>query len=288
MGQAVYRDLDADAMELQYNPRLAVDDVEQVIADWSLRSAAFTAKIPCELDLAYGPRSEETLDLYKPATPGGPVLIFIHGGYWRALDKQPYAFSTEALVAAGAMVASINYTLCPAVTLDEVVRQSRAACAWVWRNVAAHGGDASRLHVAGHSAGGHLAAMMAATKWPDFADDLPTDLLKSATTVSGLFDLEPILFTPVNDDVRMDAAMAARNSPMALSPAHDLPMTIAVGGGETDEFRRQSREFCDRWAGQLGAIDYIETAGDNHFTVVEGQADPDNPITRALLGHMGL
>jgi arylformamidase len=288
MGNAVYRDFDAEAMEAQYNPRLAVEDVDGVIADWASRSAAFTARTACELDLAYGPRPEETLDLYKPETPGGPVLIFIHGGYWRALDKQPYAFSTAPLVAAGALVASINYTLCPAVTLDEIVRQSRAAGAWVWRNAAAHGGDASRIHVAGHSAGGHLAAMMAATRWPDFADDLPTDLLKSATTVSGVFDLEPILSTPVNEDVRMDAAMAARNSPMALQPAHDLAMTVAVGGAETDEFRRQSREFRDQWANQLGAIDYIETEGENHFTVVEGQADPDNPITRALLRHMGL
>ena len=262
MGRAVYRDFDAEAMDRQYNPRLAVDDVDSVIADWASRSAAFTARISCELDIAYGPRPAETLDLYKPENHGAPVLIFIHGGYWRALDKQPYAFSTEPLVAAGALVASINYTLCPAVTLDEVVRQSRAACEWVWRNAAAHGGDASRIHVAGHSAGGHLAAMMAATQWPDVAEDLPTDLLKSATSVSGLFDLEPILATPVNDDVRMDAAMAARNSPMALPPAHDFPMTIAVGGAETD--------------------------GENHFTVVEGQVNPDSPITRAILGHMGL
>ncbi len=128
-------------------------DVDSVIADWTARSAAFTARIACELDLAYGPRDEEILDLYKPAESGGPVLIFIHGGYWRALDKQPYAFSTEPLVAAGALVASVNYTLCPAVTLDEVVRQCRAACAWVWRNAAAHGGDPARIHVAGHSAG---------------------------------------------------------------------------------------------------------------------------------------
>ncbi len=130
--------------------------------------------------------------------------------------------------------------------------------------------------------------MMAATGWPEFDNGLPGDLLKSATSVSGLFDLEPILSTPVNEDVRMDSAMAARNSPMTLRPAHDMPMTIAVGGAESDEFRRQSREFRDHWAARLGAIGYIETKGDHHFTVVEGQARADNPITRALLGHMGL
>ena len=287
MGEAVYRDFDAEAMELQYNPRLTVADVDGIIADWASRSAAFTQRIACELDLAYGTRPAETLDLYKPEAPGGPVLIFIHGGYWRALDKQPYAFATEALVAAGALVASFNYTLCPAVSLDEIVRQSRAACAWVWREAASHGGDANRIHVAGHSAGGHLAAMMAATRWPEFAGDLPADLLKSATPISGLFDLEPLLATQVNEDVRMDAATATRNSPMALPPARDLPMTVAVGGAETDEFHRQSREFRAQWAGQLGAIDYIQTESENHFTIVEGLVDPLSPITRALLGHMG-
>ena len=288
MSQPVYRGYDAEAMELQYNPRATVSGVDDIVANWIALSAAFTGRNDCVLDIPYGDRPEEVLDLYKPATADAPVLIFIHGGYWRALDKKPFAFMAEPLVTAGALVASINYTLCPAVTIDEIVRQCRAACAWVWRNAKRHGGDPDRIHVTGHSAGGHLTAMMAATGWPAHERGLPADLLKSATPLSGLFDLAPILLTSINADVRMDAAAASRNSPQAQVPAHDMPMTVAVGGGETDEFRRQSKEFRDRWAGHLSRIDYIETPGENHFTIIDGIARPGGPIARALLGHMGL
>lgn len=288
MSKAVYRNFDAEAMEMQYNPRRSVTGVDDIVAEWAARSTAFTAANPCELDVAYGSRPEEKLDIYKPTAANAPVLIFIHGGYWRALDKQPFAFMSKPLVDAGALVVSINYTLCPAVTLDEIVRQCRAACDWVWRNIATHGGDPGRIHVAGHSAGGHLTAMMAATDWPGFAADLPADLIKSATPLSGLFDLNPILRTSINADVRMDPAAAARNSPLALAPAHDMPMTVAVGGAESGEFRRQSKEFSEAWGRGLSRIDYLETPGENHFTIIDGIARADSPITRALLGHMGL
>jgi arylformamidase len=288
MSQAVYRDFDAEAMEMQYNPRRTVDGVDGIVAEWAARSKTFTDSHDYALDIAYGDRPEEKLDVYRPAASNAPVLIFIHGGYWRALDKQPFAFMCEALVDAGALVVSINYTLCPAVTLDEIVRQCRAACAWVRRNVADHGGDPGRIHVTGHSAGGHLTAMMAATDWPGFAADLPADLLKSASPLSGLFDLAPILQTSINADVRMDPAAATRNSPQALKPAHDMPMTVAVGGAESDEFRRQSKEFAEYWGRSLSRIDYLETPGENHFTIIDGIARAGSPITRALLGHMGL
>lgn len=288
MSQPVYRGYDAEAMELQYNPRRTVDGVDDIVAGWNTRSESFTGGNPCALDLAYGTRAEEVLDLYKPAAAGAPVLVFIHGGYWRALDKKPFAFMAAPLVAAGAMVASLNYTLCPAVTIDDIVAQCRTACTWLWHNVRDHGGDPSRLHITGHSAGGHLTAMMAATDWPAYDSGLPRDLFKSATPLSGVFDLEPILHTSINADVRMDAAAAQRNSPQFMTPAYDLPMTVAVGGAESDEFRRQSREFRDRWADHLSRIAYLETPGENHFTIIDGIARAGSPITNALLSQMGL
>jgi arylformamidase len=263
MPEPVYRGYDAEAMELQYNPRATVSGVDDIIANWTALSAAFTGRTDCVLDIAYGSRPEEKLDVYKPETGNAPVMIFIHGGYWRALDKKPFAFMAEPLVDAGALVVSINYTLCPAVTIDEIVRQCRAACAWVRHNAKRYGGDPDRIHITGHSAGGPLTAMMAATDWPAYENGLPSD-------------------------VRMDAKTASRNSPLSLTPAHDMPMTVAVGGGETDEFRRQSKEFRDRWADHLGRIDYIETPAENHFTIIDGISRAGTPITRALLDHMGL
>lgn len=288
MSKAVYRDYDQEALEFQYGPRAAVQGVDEILARWVERSNAYYAASDCERDVAYGPGAMETLDIFKPGNDNAPVLIFIHGGYWRALDKSDHAFLLEPFVKAGALVFSINYALCPAVTIDEITRQSRAACAWVWRNAAAYGGDPDRVHVYGHSAGGHLTGMMAATDWPSCEAGLPKDMLKSATPISGLFDLAPILLISVNNDVHLDAAAAARLSPAALTPAYDLPMTIAAGGAETDEFRRQSKILHEAWGGSLLRVEYVESDGANHFTVMEGMTEPGNALTRKILDHMGL
>ncbi len=226
MSKAVYRDYDQEALEYQYGPRLAVPETDEILARWSANSDAYYAESDCVRDIAYGPRAEETLDFFKPATDAAPVLIFIHGGYWRALDKKDHAFLPKPFVDAGVLVASINYTLCPEVTIDEITRQTRAACAWVWRNAVSYGGDPDRVHIFGHSAGGHLTAAVATTDWPDYEPGLPKDLLKSATPISGLFDLQPLLLTSVNDDVHLDAESAVRNSPANSDPGYDMPMTV--------------------------------------------------------------
>ena len=289
MSKAVYRDYDQEALEYQYGPRLAVPETDEILARWSANSEAYYAESDCVRDIAYGPRAEETLDLFKPTSTGtAPVLIFIHGGYWRALDKKDHAFLPKPFVDAGVLVASINYTLCPEVTIDEITRQTRAACAWVWRNAVSYGGDPDRVHIFGHSAGGHLTAAVATTDWPDYEPGLPKDLLKSATPISGLFDLQPLLLTSVNDDVHLDAESAVRNSPANSDPGYDMPMTVAAGGAETAEFRRQSQYLCDKWRDKLSSIDYMESDGANHFTVIENMVDPNDALTRKILGHIGI
>ena len=289
MSKAVYRDYDQESLEFQYGPRIAVSNTDEILARWAAESEAYYAESDCVRDIAYGPRAEETLDIFKPAgADNAPVLIFIHGGYWRALDKKDHAFLPKPFVDAGVLVVSINYTLCPEVTIEEITRQARAACTWVWRNAKSYGGDPDRLHVFGHSAGGHLTAAVATTDWPEFEAGLPKDLLKSATPISGLFDLQPILLISVNDDVHLDPDSAVRCSPANSDPSHDMPMTVAVGGAETDEFRRQSQYLCEKWGGKLASIDYMESDGANHFTVIENMVDPNDPLTRAILGHIGV
>ena len=281
---------DPAEMERQYNPRADVPNHEEFHARNVARSEAYRTKAKghAKFDIAYGSDATETLDLFLPEMKNAPVHVFIHGGYWRSRDKRDYAFLAEPFVEAGALVAVVNYALCPAVTVEDIVGQIRACCAWIWRNIGDYGGDRDRIHLSGHSAGGHLAAMMLATDWPASDAGLPRDLVKSGVAISGVFEVAVVMQTSVQEQVRMTEDMAARVSPMYLKPATDAPVTVAVGAAESDEFRRQSREFAERWRGHGAPIEHFEVPGANHFTVLSGITEPDNPILRAALGKMGL
>jgi arylformamidase len=272
-------------LEKEYNPW---SDPQSVLNNWAQMSASYLKRANLERDVQYGNLAAERLDLLKPLASNVPVLVFIHGGYWQWLDKDNYTFALEPLVTAGALVATINYPLCPEVSLDTLVDRVRAACAWVWRHVRNYGGNPERLHVAGHSAGGHLAAMMAATDWRGFQDSLPHDMIKSIIPISGLFDLEPLRLISLNEGVRMDLKTAKRNSPLFMTPATALPVTLVVGGEETDELHRQSREFADAWRSEASAIEYIESPGHDHFSVVEAMTEPNNLVTATILRHLEL
>jgi len=272
-------------LEKEYNPW---SDPQSVLNNWAQMSASYLKRANLERDVQYGNLAAERLDLLKPLASNVPVLVFIHGGYWQWLDKDNYTFALEPLVTAGALVVTINYPLCPEVSLDTLVDRVRAACAWVWRHVRNYGGNPERLHVAGHSAGGHLAAMMAATDWRGFQDSLPHDMIKSIIPISGLFDLEPLRLISLNEGVRMDLKTAKRNSPLFMTPATALPVTLVVGGEETDELHRQSREFADAWRSEASAIEYIESPGHDHFSVVEAMTEPNNLVTATILRHLEL
>ena len=170
--------------------------------------------------------------------------------------------------------------------MDVLVGEVRQACAWIWRHAGDYGGDPTRLHVSGHSAGGHLAAMMAATDWPQFGSGLPKNMIRSIVPISGLYELEPLRLTSLNADLRLDSEMAARNSPNTLAPPIRMPVTVVVGGGESDEFRRQSRDFADRWRGAVDKIGYFETTGHHHFSVIEAMTEENDPLTAILLQHL--
>lgn len=283
MNDFVYRNYDRDQFEWQYNARLQVRDSEDIVARNIARSEAYRQRARALLDLPFGPSGKERVDLFLPERDGAPVHLFIHGGYWRSRDKSMFSFLAEPLVEAGALVAITNYSLCPDVSLDEIVRQVRGVTEWLWRNVSDHGGDPERIHVSGHSAGGHLAAMLAATRWPELEPTLPEDLIKSATPVSGLFTLEPLIRHSVNNDLRLDTAGARRNSPAILQPSVRGPISICVGGNESEEFRWQSRDLASRWKEHGGRVAYVEIPECNHFTILEQLADPEFDLTRRLI-----
>jgi len=288
MPEKVYRNYDADEFEVQYNARLQVPDSDAISAGFDEASDRFRARAGCRLDIAYGPAGREKLDVFPGESRRGPVLVYIHGGYWRSRDKSTYSFLAEPFVKAGATVVVIGYSHCPHVTVDQIVRQTQRALSWVYRNVDEHGGDHHRIFVAGNSAGGHLAAMLCATDWPEVDHELPSDLIKGAMGLSGLYDLEPIVLHPINETLNLDEAAARRLSPARLKPHHGGPYISAVGGDESEEFRRQSRELADAWKQAGGDASFVEVSGRNHFTIVGDLVKPDYVLYRRLKSMMGI
>lgn len=246
-------------LNAQMSARLQVPDMGAVFAKWTAEGAAARARFP-GLDIAYGPARDQILDLYRPqgaARP--PVWAFIHGGYWQASSKDQHAQFCQGMVAAGFAVANIDYGLAPETPLARIVEQVRAALWFIVREADNLGIDASRLHVSGHSAGGHLAAVMA-------CDPLAPPLA-SAHPLSGVFDLESLLHLPMGAILGVTNMQdVERLSPNRMRPRAGVRIAVAVGGGESDEFKRQSAELARLW----GAPEPLVTPGANHFELPEG------------------
>jgi len=203
--------------DLLYNPRLVVADFQQIFDRWERNSERARAKLDGYLDVPYGTTGAEKLDVFRPKGESRGLLMYVHGGYWRSLDKKRFSFIAPALVEAGIAVAIPNYALCPAVQVEDIVMQMVQACAWLYRNGGNFGAPANRLCLCGHSAGGHLAAMMLACRWPDYSPDLPKKVVSAAMSISGLYDLTEIVKVPsVNCDVRLNEESALKLSPAFL------------------------------------------------------------------------
>jgi arylformamidase len=280
--------LDPAWLEDQYDNRARVPGHEQVFERWRKASALARRQSSAQFDIRYGEGPDEVLDLFPAANPGAPVLVFIHGGYWRSLDKSDHSFVAPSFNADGAMVVVPNYALCPAVTVEQIVLQMAAAVAWVWRHAAACGGDRARIALAGHSAGGHLATMLLSCRWKELADDLPAQPFAGALSISGLYDLEPLRHAPfVQSDLRLTPASVARLSPAFFPRPKGAKLYAAVGDGESEEFKRQNTSIRDVWGPT--AVPVCEAvAGANHFTVLTDLVDPDGRLHQLALKLLGL
>ncbi len=287
-GETIWRGYDRAALDAQYNNRARIPQYVDYFDRWLEWSEATRRALPGGRDVAYGALPVETLDIFPAERADAPVLIMIHGGYWYSLDKHHDSFVAEGCRPHGVATVVVNYGLAPDYGMDEIVRQNRAAAAWVWRNAASFGGDPSRIHALGQSAGGHLAAMLLATDWPAFGDGLPPGLVRSAVSISGIYELEPIRLCYLNDRLGMDEAEARRNSPAAQRYPVAAPLMLVSGDIESEEYARQAEAMAAVWAAHGYPLDRLELPGFNHFTMADQLREPESDLTRAVMAQMGV
>jgi len=283
---AVWRGYDQESLDAQYNNRRRFPDYIARFEAWAQWSTATRTALDARLDLPFGDQPSERLDVFPAARSGAPLYVFIHGGYWYSLDKRDFSYVARGMVPNGVTTVVNNYALAPNVDMDEIVRQNRAALAWLWRSADELGADRDRIYVTGHSAGGHLAAMLLATNWRRFGDDLPSDLVKGACAISGLFELEPIRLAYLNQSLKLTPEMAARNSPALLDYPRPAPLFLVVGEDESTEYHRQSEHMAAKWRDLGYPCEYLVPRQLDHFAIVDCLIDPDADLVRRQLEQM--
>ena len=284
----LYRDFATqEELDAQYNLKAMLPEAAARYEAFCWReSESVRSELDHRLDVPFGPTLAEHVDLY-PAGENAPVLVYVHGGFWCLRTSKEFGFVARGPVSRGVATVVTNYDLCPRVTIDEIVRQTRAAVAWATRTPQASAATLTRIHVAGHSAGGHLVAMLLATDW-EGEYGLPGDIIKGATAISGLFDLAPFPYTFLQPQLQLGYDQVLRNSPILRIPDAAPPLLVAYGEDETDEFKRQSEEYLDAWRARGLQGERLILQAKNHYEVIDGFLDAESPLCSAILGQMGV
>ncbi len=270
-------------LDRMYNNRERVPAHVDHFRRWSADSRDVMRTQPRELDVRYGGGPNEHLDIFPTAKADAPVLFFIHGGYWRSMDKRDHSFIAPAFTQQGVCVVVPNHALCPAVNVEQITMQMARALAWTWRNIARRGGDPARITVVGHSSGGHLATMMLSCLWPVLAADLPPALVKNALSISGLYDLEPLMHAPyLQSSLGLTEQQVRQASPALLPAPAQGKLYAVVGGDESEEYLRQNSLIETAWG--KGAVPVCEALpGLNHFSVLDALVAPGQHLNQLAM-----
>jgi arylformamidase len=270
-----------EEIDREYNPRFSVENTDELIQSYLTESKRVSGEYANLSGVAYGVSPEETLDIYSADISSSPIHIFFHGGYWHSLSSRDFSFMAEGLVRNGITAVLVNYALCPAVTIDEIVRQARSAVAWIFHNAESIGGNPERITVSGHSAGGHLTGMLLSVDWKkDF--NLPPNILKGLLSFSGLFDLTPFPFSWLQPKLQLSSAEVLRNSPLLLKPKCAPPVTLAVGADESNEFHRQSKNYSVFLKKNGVPANYLSIHGKNHFNIIHDFLGDGGPLCKQI------
>ena len=284
-----WREHDDETIEYHFNPRLSIPNAMDILQSIPTISASARESLEGQIDIRYGKRPKETLDVFpakshKLGTPP-PALIFVHGGYWRMMDKSDHSHVASDMVYDGLTHISLNYDLCPSVTLDDIVDEIRNAIIFIYHEASTLGIDRDRLYLSGHSAGGHLTGMMLKEDW--VLHDLPKDIFKGALPLSPVFEPEAIMHTSINEDVRLNFDVAQRNNVLAGPPTIKGPIIVAVGELEPEGFRQQSVNYSNLCQESGVEVEYYEIKGCHHFTALDAFSRRDHELYQKLLSMVG-
>jgi len=260
----------------EYNAVLSVDNLGMYIEQDLTRSKETRDELKCFENIPYGSSEDETLDVYSSNDMNSPVVVFIHGGYWKSLSNKDFSFVAKGLVEKGFTVVLTNYSLCPKVSIPEITKQNCSAIEWVYNNSHKYNGNNQKIFVCGHSAGGHQAAMLALYNWNDF--DLPNDVIKGCIAISGIFDLSPLKFSWLQTEINLTEKIILDQSPFLITSLNCPQTMLVVGEEESIEFKRQSSDYADKLRDNGNNAQLYFSTKKNHFSVVQDLYQSDSEL----------